>query len=656
MKQQLKNIIIDYGLKIIEEPKRLEAIIDDLLINESKSDLFAIKLALQQGLVNELKNKGKDFIHLFKHKLINDFCINEEKAILITEIWVFALFNEDVKISSTIKIEPNTKENMIELSVEPITKENMVEPGIEPNTKENIIEPNFVQQQIKRSPIYYEPEMIFVEGGTFLMGSNNGNKDKKPVHNMTVDSFYICKFQITQKQWFEIMGSNPSHFNCDNLPVHSISWIDAQIFITKLNKKTGKNYRLPTEAEWEYAARGGNKSKGYKYAGSNNIDEVAWYCNNSNEKTQPIGTKKPNEIGIYDMSGNVWEWCQDWYDKDYYKISPSKNPKGPESGEYRVKRGGSWQYVDYICDYTHRDKSFHRDRCYDIGFRLVLDTNISLQNNEMQNDEKFEKKAIQIPELIINNSDYDSEMIYVAGGGIFRNSTEYGRNEESPSMWVHIDDFYIGKYQVTVEEFEKFIIETGYKTDAEKKGFSLIYSFWSNNWKRKEGLNWMYNTKHKKRGSDEKNHPVIHISWNDATEYAKWAGGRLPTEAEWEWAARGGKNSKGYKYSGSNNIDEVAWYIDNSKGKTHPVGTKKPNELGIYDMTGNVWEWCQDYFYTDDYKKSLRDWPIKEYSGNYHGMRGGSWLSNDEVCLITLRSGGFLDRWDYNVGFRLVKD
>ena len=341
MKNKLRKIITDYGVKI-EEPKRLEALINDLLITESKSDLFAIKLPLQQGLVSELKNKGKDYIHLFKHKLVNDCCMAEDKAIFTTNIWVFALFNDDVKISNSIKIEPDTKEN--------------------------IIKPNIVEPQIINPTNNYEPEMVFVEGGPLMKGG-----DERSLHRVTVNSFYIGKYQITQKQWFEIMGNNPSYFKGDNLPVESVSWYDVQKFLRKLDQKTWKKYRLPTEAEWEYAARGGVKSKGYEYAGSNNIDDVAWYISNSNDHTHRVGTKDSNELGIYDLSGNVWEWCQDWYEENYYGRSPNNNLKGPDHRIYRVLRGGSWFISVNHCRSFYRGKSYPNGRYYGTGFRLVHD-------------------------------------------------------------------------------------------------------------------------------------------------------------------------------------------------------------------------------------------------------------------------------------------
>ena len=217
-------------------------------------------------------------------------------------------------------------------------------------------------------------EMVFVEGGTFQMGSNEGETNQKPVHSVTLSDFLIGKTEVTQKQWRNVTGKDPSMFkNCDNCPVESVSWNDVQDFITNLNRKTGKNYRLPTEAEWEYAARGGNKSKGYTYSGSNSLGDVAWDNSNSGIKTHPVGQKQPNELGLFDMSGNVWEWCSDWYGSDYYQSSPSSNPKGASSGSDRVFRGGSYQYFgseEYRAAY--RDKfspvSFHYG---DSGFRLV---------------------------------------------------------------------------------------------------------------------------------------------------------------------------------------------------------------------------------------------------------------------------------------------
>ncbi len=219
-------------------------------------------------------------------------------------------------------------------------------------------------------------EMVFVKGGTFQMGctseQSDCNDDEKPVHTVTVSDFYMGKYEVTQKQWKEIMGNNPSYFKGDNLPVERVSWNDIQEFLKKLNQKTGMNYRLPTEAEWEYAARGGVKSRGYKYAGSNDIDEVAWHDGNSGNKTHPVGQKKANELGIYDMSGNVWEWCSDWYSSSYYGSSPQNNPQGPSSGLHRVARGGSWYDYARYCRVARRDFSGPGIRYYALGFRLVL--------------------------------------------------------------------------------------------------------------------------------------------------------------------------------------------------------------------------------------------------------------------------------------------
>jgi formylglycine-generating enzyme required for sulfatase activity len=220
-----------------------------------------------------------------------------------------------------------------------------------------------------------EPEMVFVEGGTFTMGcaSEQGEDcfdDEKPAHQVTLSNYYIGKYEVTQAQWKAVMGNNPSYFSgCDNCPVEQVSWDDVQEFIRKLNAKTGKNYRLPTEAEWEYAARGGNRSQGYKYSGSNSVGNVAWYDDNSGYKTHPVGTKQANELGIYDMNGNVWEWCQDWYDN--YNSGSQTNPNGASSGSYRVSRGGSWFGNARYVRVSDRGNGTPGFRFNFLGFRLA---------------------------------------------------------------------------------------------------------------------------------------------------------------------------------------------------------------------------------------------------------------------------------------------
>ncbi|MBN2833583.1 MAG: formylglycine-generating enzyme family protein [Candidatus Delongbacteria bacterium] len=221
--------------------------------------------------------------------------------------------------------------------------------------------------------------MVLVEGGTFKMGSNVGSIVEKPIHNVTVSDFFICKTEITQAQFKAIMGNNPSSFKGDNNPVETVSWNDAVEFCKKLSKKEGVTYRLPTEAEWEYAARGGNRSRGYKYSGSDNIGIVAEYNGNNNKSTNPVGGKQPNELGIYDMTGNVWEWCSDRYADNYYNNCPSNNPKGPNSGSYRVLRGGSWSDFAGNCHVTFRHYYFPDIENYSLpgymndtfGFRIV---------------------------------------------------------------------------------------------------------------------------------------------------------------------------------------------------------------------------------------------------------------------------------------------
>ncbi len=218
-------------------------------------------------------------------------------------------------------------------------------------------------------------EFVFVEGGTFKMGDARGF-NSKPVHEVTLKDFYMSKYEVTVSQYrkfCEATGREMPEFYplwggwVEDHPMVNISWHDAKTYAEWVGG------RLPTEAEWEYAARGGKLSKGYIFAGSNDPDAVAWHSKNSGERTKPVGLKKPNELGIYDMSGNIWEWCEDWYDPKYYTSSPSENPVGPETGRGKIRRGGSWFFAPARCGVAIRDSYTPTVKLFGMGIRVVKD-------------------------------------------------------------------------------------------------------------------------------------------------------------------------------------------------------------------------------------------------------------------------------------------
>ena len=447
--------------------------------------------------------------------------------------------------------------------------------------------------------------MVFVEGGTFTMGATSeqgldAEDDEKPVHQVTLSSFNIGQTEVTQELWLAVMGSNPSSFTGDlHRPVECVSWDDCQTFISKLNQLTDKNFRLPTEAEWEYAARGGNMSKGYKYAGSDIIDNVAWYSNNSGS-TNSVGKKAANELGLYDMSGNVKEWCQDWWSP--YGYESQSNPIGPISGSNRVYRGGSWNLIDRECRVTNRDNT--RPSFWDsvVGFRLVLD-----------NIETYKVNGVSF------------KMVPVEGGTFTMGATtEQGddaEDDEYPIHQVTLSGYSIGQTEVTQELWQAVM---GNNPSENKESVQL---------------------------------PVENVSWNDCQVFIKKLNEmtnqnfRLPTEAEWEYAARGGKLSQCYKYAGSNSISDVAWYSYNADGTSHLVGSKMPNELGLYDMSGNVYEWCQES-YGSYIKKDINELTS---SGSTLVNRGGSYRHQAIYCRTTNRSNDDPDYTSPILGLRLTK-
>ncbi|MDR3297508.1 MAG: formylglycine-generating enzyme family protein [Prevotellaceae bacterium] len=232
------------------------------------------------------------------------------------------------------------------------------------------------EEEDKTPPMNLGIEMVFVRGNTYQMGCTKEqvsfcDGDEKPAHRVRINSFFIGKYEVTQEQWKAVMGDslNPATFEGRRLPVETVSYVEVKDFIKQLNEKTGQKYRLPTEAEWEYAARGGRYAHDKVFSGSDTLEEVAWYVENVGESNHAVGLNKPNELGIYDMSGNVAEWCSDWYGS---YLTNNVNPKGPSSGEFRVYRGGGGASESNDCRVSARSQLAPDEKDYNLGFRLVV--------------------------------------------------------------------------------------------------------------------------------------------------------------------------------------------------------------------------------------------------------------------------------------------
>lgn len=479
--------------------------------------------------------------------------------------------------------------------------------------------------------------MVLVKGGTFRMGSSETYSNEEPIHSVTLNSFYIGKFEVTQAEWQAVMGNNPSLFKDDNYPVERVSWNEAIEFCNKKSQKegltpcyqgTGDNiacnfsasgFRLPTEAEWEFASRGGVKSRHYEFSGSNHAREVGWYEVNSRDKTQSVGRKKPNELGIYDMSGNIREWCWDWHDDNYYKNSPAINPRGPNTppeAKNRSYRGGSACSREIWLRNCTRFGQAPDSKNYELGLRIV-------KNH--------------------TGKGHPPQGLVFVKGGTFKMGSRKGTNGEKQVHNVTMSSFYMGKHEISQEEWKKVMGND----PSFRKGNQCPMNFidwyeaveFCNRRSEIEGLTPCYT------GSGD------HIICNFAAN-----GYRLPTEAEWEYASSGGLQSQHYKFSGSNDVNEVGWHYNNSFVYFQPLGWKKPNELGIFDMSGNMWEWCWDWYGFDYYCNSPANNPRGPLSGIRRTARGGSWLNTEEDNLRCAYRGCFRPhRESLNIGFRVAR-
>ena len=454
--------------------------------------------------------------------------------------------------------------------------------------------------------------MVEVKGGSFLMGAsmkqiNDAHEDEYPLHNVTLNDYYIGQTEVTQELWKTVMGSVPGSYKNSKYPVGGVSWLECQQFIFKLNEMTGENFRLPTEAEWECAARGSRGAKECLYAGSNTLDNVAWYNGNSSLRPHEVATKIPNQLALYDMSGNVMEWCSDWYGA--YSSDALTNPTGPSEGTQRVCRGGGWGYGSDLCRVSCRNSFAPSNSMNEnLGLRLVW---------EPKTSETFTVNGVTF------------KMVHVDGGtfmmgGTAEQGSDAWSDREYPVHQVTLSSYYMGQTEVTQAL-----------------------------WQAVMGSNPSLFT-------GDPNRPVECVSWNDCqifiSKLSELTGYsfRLPTEAEWEFAARGGNKSRMYRFAGSNNIDDVAWYKSNSNNSTHPVATKAPNELGIYDMSGNISEWCYDWY--GIYNGGEQTNPMGPSSGQWRICRGGDWHYESNFLRVSFRHYNYpTNSWEHD-GLRLALD
>ncbi len=492
-------------------------------------------------------------------------------------------------------------------------------------------------------------EVVLVPSGTFEMGSSRDGRDnERPVRAVTLGSFYLMVTPVTMDRFDAFARATGRDLPADRgwgrgeRPVINVTWYDAVTYANWLSEQDGlapaycitesgvtwnlaaDGWRLPTEAEWEYAARGGPDSAGTRHAGGGpyQVSNVAWFDSNSDGRTQPVGGKNANELGLYDMSGNVWEWCWDWYDS--YVRTAEIDPTGPRTGTHRVARGGSFHHPAERTTVSYREMGEPASSFPTVGFRLAR--SVEPGRRGMQ---PFEHTVIRIE-----------------GGEFLMGNESATRGNETPVRRVTLDPFYMHNTVVTVAQYREFADQTGWR-------FPEL------------------------PGCATDRHPVVNVTWLDATVYANWLserdglrpvyfvdgrevkwdreadGWRFPTEAEWEYAARGGPAAGGTRYAGNDHADLVAWHQRNSGGGAQQVGLLLPNELGLYDMSGNVSEWCWDRY--GEYPEDAEINPSGSEDGSLRVNRGGPWFFSHFASTVTSRGYDGPSFVRDRIGFRLVR-
>ncbi|MAG93797.1 MAG: hypothetical protein CMJ48_08625, partial [Planctomycetaceae bacterium] len=588
--------------------------------------------------------------------------------------------------------------------------------------------------------------MVLIPPGEFLMGSTDeerarflkeataaGNQSaldatnaEGPQHRVAITKpFYLSACEVTQEQYRLVAGTSPSYFSSSGdgketvagqvthrHPVENVSWLDAVSFCNKLSaqeerqpsyaiaesnvtRANGNGYRLPTEAEWEYACRAGSTGA-FHFADEGALDNHAWIAGNSRDATHPVGAKQPNGFGVYDMYGNVLEWCWDWYAVEHYKTRAGRggvnDPLGPAAGLARVLRGGYInQNVD--CRSASRGGQPPDTRISDAGFRLALtidavkaltrienvpppaaapfDAEQAKQHQaawakhldvpvektvDLGDNEKLTMVLIPPGEFLMGSTDEDRARLVEAAPGANGGSSIDRDPNEGPQHRVKITQpFWLSRHEVTRGQLQQFVEQAGHKTEAErngKGGFGVVGGQWG------QDPRFVWSNPGFEQ-TDE--HPVVQVSRNDAEEFCRWlskkAGGAkyvLPSEAQWEYACRAGSTTLFYLGDSEAALGEQVWSKENSPRGTHPVGQLKPNAWNLFDMHGNVWEWCSDGYAADYYKKSPTNDPTGPATSPAYVSRGGGWGSHAWESRSTGRSNKTAEYADHAQGFRVA--
>jgi formylglycine-generating enzyme required for sulfatase activity len=577
-------------------------------------------------------------------------------------------------------------------------------------------------------------EMVLIPAGEFMMGSPDWDKDadvsEKPQHLVRITKpFYLGTYLVMQEQWQTVMGNNPSHLKGGKNPVEQVSWNDCQTFLGKLNEKFGAErgkFQLPSEAQWEYACRAGSTTR-YCYGDEElGLGEYAWYNANSGGRTHPVGEKKPNACGLYDMQGNVWEWCADWYDNGYYAASPTDDPTGPTSGSGRVLRGGCWSYLARDCRSTYRLANAPGIRNRGLGLRVSLvpaDMAVGIEvapPTALLKLCPIEAQAVEAGKPLnvkVTLEDADAwagKVRYALSGQVpsgakidpqsgnftWTPTAGQARGEHNITVSVTAPDgrSHQRSFAVTVTTLtfspkppshKEIAIDLGAgvklkmvlippgeflmgSSDSDKdanvsekpqhrvqitKPFYLgKYLVTQEQWQTVMGNN--------PSSYKSPKNPVEHVSWDDCQQFldklnAKSGPGgskfQLPSEVQWEYACRAGSTTRYCFGDDESGLDKYAWYGENAGKRTHPVGEKKPNAWGLYDMHGNVLEWCADWYDREYYAASPADDPTGPTSGSRRVIRGGSWSFLARFCRSAYRVGSPPETRSNNVGLRVSR-